>query len=144
MFKFDPISAQEAQTLQQPFGEGEYDFIVDMCEQKTSQGGNNMIVAHITIFSPENRSLPIKDYILPEHSQMKYKWRQFCESVNLASQYESGTIILESMRGLHGRCFIKHEKERDGDRLFCKVKYYIAFDPNRKITAPVFNDDIAF
>lgn len=143
MFKFNPITALESLRLQQPFPEGEYEFVTDMCEQKISQGGNNMIIVNITIYSSNGRSLSLKDYILPEHEQMRYKWRQFCESINFTSQYESGEINLESMRGVHGKCIIKHEKEPNGERMFCKIKSYLK--PSEiKNKEPVFNDDVPF
>lgn len=143
MFKFNPISAEESLRMQQPFPEGEYEFVADICEQKMSQGGNNMIIAHITIYSPNGKSLSLKDYMLPEHEQMRYRWRQFCESVGLTSQYESGEINLDSIRGMHGRCMIKHEKEQNGERMFCKVKSYLKPSENKTEDHP-FNDDIAF
>lgn len=143
MFKFNPISALESLRLQQPFPEGEYEFVTEMCEPKTSDNGNNMIVAHITIFSPSGKGLSIKDCLLHEHEQMKYKWRQYCESVGLTQQYESGEINLDAMRGVHGKCIIKHEKEKNGDRMFCKIKSYVKPSENKTEEHP-FNDDITF
>ena len=145
MLNFHPMNAVEYAAIQNPFPEGEYEFVTEMCESKLSSSGNTMVVVHITIFSKENnRSMIIKDYILPDHEQMKFRLRQFCESINLEKEYESGKLSLDSMKGKNGRCFIKREKEKDGDRTFCKVKSYIKYNPDAKISIPVFDDDITF
>lgn len=143
MFKFNPITAEESLRMQQPFQEGEYEFCVTLCESKLSQSGNNMIVVFISIFSMDGKSLSIKDYILPEHAQMGFKWREFCVAIGLEKEYESGTIDLEAIKGCHGTCLIKHEKEKNGDRMFCKIKSYVKPSEN-KIEEHPFNDDIAF
>lgn len=143
MFKFNPISALEALRMQQPFQEGEYEFCVMLCESKLSQSGNSMIVAHVDIFSMDGKSLSIKDYILPEHPQMGFKWRDFCVSIGLEKEYESGGIVLDALKGSHGKCIIKHEKEKNGDRMFCKIKSYLKPSEIKTEEHP-FNDDITF
>lgn len=142
MLNFNPMTNEEYESIQNPFPEGEYEFITEMCESKVSSTGNTMLVAYINIFSPlNNRSMMIKDYILPDHPQMKFRLKQFCESISLEKEYESGKLDLESMRGKGGKCWIRREKEKDGDRTFCKIKSYTKCDLS---TDKEFDDDITF
>lgn len=145
MLRFTPMSDEQYYSSQNPFPEGECEFIVEICEPKVSAGGNQMVVPHISLFSPNSRlSIIIKDYILIDHPTMGFRLRQFYESIDLLEDYKRGEIDLEKTKRRNGRCVIKHEKEKDGNRLFCKVKSYLKYDPNLKISAPVFDDDISF
>ena len=103
MLNFTPMTADECENALVPLPKGKYHFTTIKSEQTNSKGGNLMLVLTQEIHEPrKNLTIHIKDYLLIDHPQMKYRFRHYCESINYIKEYEDGKIQLNVLEGKWG------------------------------------------
>jgi hypothetical protein len=148
--KFKPLSESEVLNLLQP---GEYDFVVEMAEDKISKSGNEMIKLQLSIWDNMNIKHTVFDYLL---EQIMYKVKHFSDSVGLTEEYKNGGFTAINCLNLSGRCKIIIDENPDSnyppknavkDYIFSKspikLKSDITLNKNEQIDKSL-DDDLPF
>ena len=133
--RINPISREEAQQTEYPlFAEGDYRYRVLEATETESAKGNAMLKVKITAFDDQGKQMHIYDYLLPEHEKMRFRLRQFMESLALIEVYDSGQLDSQQVVGRSGIVRIGQQPEQNGYPARNVVVRYLETD--FKIEAP--------
>lgn len=94
MFVFEPKTDQEIHALMNPnlLPDGNYDFVVKDIIQRVSQAQNPMLEVKLQIMNPATKEIiTITDYLLAT-GKMIFKFKHFCEALNLQKEYLEGKL----------------------------------------------------
>lgn len=147
MLQFKPYSDEELNELNNPslLSDGEYTFTIRTAEESLSRSGIPMLKVSMSV-----SERLITDYILTD-GKMAFKFKHFCASLNLLSDYQLGKIDLVTLRGKSGTCVIGSQKGNLKDDGTCYpdknvIKDYVKSShpaQPKSSTQPV-DDDIPF
>lgn len=124
--KFQPRTRDEIEQ-ENPYAlapDGIYEFEVRKAIDKTSEAGNEMIEAHLRVFSAD-REYTVFDYLT---EKMARKLVDFCDATGLASKYRLGEIDAQTIEGRNGKVKLRTEKPRGNYRAKNIVLQYIPRD----------------
>ena len=107
--QFQPKSEQEiADSRLWP--RGDYDFVIEDAEQKTSNAGNEMIELTLRLSRNGNgQSRKLTDYLV---AQRAGKLRNCCAACGLLEKYEAGAVNDNDFHGKKGRLKLTVEKKK--------------------------------
>lgn len=90
---------------------GTYDFEVIDAKDAVSKKGNEMIALTLRVFSPDDSTRVLSDWLLPEPALAKKKLARFCRAVGLEAKYELGLVTAADCDGRSGKVVIKHQDD---------------------------------
>jgi hypothetical protein len=90
---------------------GDYDFEVLDATDTLSKAGNEMIKLKLRVYDKQGKGVIVFDYLL---ESMAYKFKHFCDTVGLSSQYEAGKVIGEECIGKAGVLEIIIQEDKTG------------------------------
>lgn len=142
-FTFTPKTEEEL-TLMNLLPEGEYHFIVQRAQEKTSKNGNPMLELFLEVFSPDGDSVFVADYLV-DKKKMAWKIKHFCDSIRLEARYNQGQLdphILAKKEGIAHIAIEKSEnykpKNKVKDYIIKKEKKNVSLDqPLGKADSPL-------
>lgn len=142
--KFTPMSKSEREFSEVPLlDDGEYPFKVKRATESESAKGNAMLVVELDITDGMGTTHSVKDYLLPEHARMAWKFHDFLASIGFADVYERGELEPEVLSSLAGRAQIGTQKATDDFPARNIVSRYMAKASKAKKEQPS-DDDIPF
>lgn len=146
MLTFTPKSEEEL-LKDMLWPEGQYAFQVLEAQQKPSKSGNEMIVIKMILINSSNQNKTINDYLMCDLSSQLLKLRNFCHTVGLGNQFESGRLCAEDCIGKEGILELKRVGERKvGDAVYPpanNVKDYVVSQKAKSVAVKQdeFKDD---
>jgi hypothetical protein len=113
--KFIPRDCTEKQIQESALiPNGDYDFEIVKATEKKSKAGNIMMELKLKVWDSNGKERFMFDFLLTDTDMMMFKFKHFCESVGLQSQFELGEVTEGDCLNKSGRVRIFIQQDKSG------------------------------